>query len=148
MADVVDKRTRSRMMAGIRGKNTKPELRLRKALHAQGFRFVLHDARLPGKPDIVLPRWGAAIEVRGCFWHRHRSCRYSTTPSTRTEFWKRKFGANVARDQRNLTSLSEAGWRTAIVWECALRGNEIRELTDKLAAWIRSRESSFEYPLF
>lgn len=138
MADVVDKQTRSRMMSGIRGKNTKPELRLRKALHAEGFRYVLHDRRLPGRPDIVLPRWNAVIEVHGCFWHRHEGCRYTTTPATRSEFWAKKFAANIARDRRNLEKLQKAGWRTAVIWECWLREKEINELTNRISSWIRS----------
>ena len=143
MADVVDKQTRSRMMAGIRGKNTKPEIALRKALHAMGFRFRLHDKRLPGRPDIVLPKWKVAIEVHGCFWHRHEGCRYSSTPATRSDFWAEKFAANVARDRRNLEQLLEEGWRTAVVWECWLREKDISGLIGELSAWIRSDDSEF-----
>lgn len=143
MVDVVDKQTRSRMMAGIRGKDTRPEIRLRKALHAMGFRFRLHDKRLPGRPDIVLPKWKVAIEVHGCFWHRHEGCRYSSTPATRPEFWAEKFAANVARDRRNLEKLQEAGWRTAVVWECWLREKDISGLIGELSAWIRSDDAVF-----
>nr|WP_275668349.1 DNA mismatch endonuclease Vsr [Parerythrobacter lutipelagi] len=143
VVDVVDKQTRSRMMSGIRGKNTKPELRLRRALHAEGFRFILHDRRLPGRPDIVLPRWKAVIEVHGCFWHRHDACRYATTPATRPEFWADKFAANVARDQANLARLQDAGWRTAVVWECQIRGKNIDELVNELGNWIRSDSLEF-----
>jgi len=143
VADVVDKQTRSRMMAGIRGKNTKPEIALRKALHAMGFRFRLHDKRLPGRPDIVLPKWKVAIEVHGCFWHRHEGCRYSSTPATRSDFWAEKFAANVARDRRNLEQLLEEGWRTAVVWECWLREKDISGLIGELSAWIRSDDSEF-----
>ena len=96
MADIVDKKTRSRMMAGIKGKNTKPELVLRRALHARGFRFRLHGKEFPGRPDLVFPKHGAVIFVHGCFWHRHSNCRYATNPSTRMEFWQGKFDANVA----------------------------------------------------
>lgn len=143
VADVVDKQTRSRMMAGIRGKDTKPELKLRKALHARGFRFVLHDRRLPGRPDIVLPRWNAVIEVHGCFWHRHEGCRFASTPTTRADFWAGKFKANVERDRSNIEKLHGLGWRTAIVWECTLRGKDIDELMGKLSYWIRSDELEF-----
>jgi DNA mismatch endonuclease (patch repair protein) len=135
MADIVDKATRSRMMAGIGGKNTKPEMVLRRALHAQGFRFRLHVASLPGKPDIVLPKRRAAILVHGCFWHRHPGCRFATTPATRPDFWSEKFRQNVLRDQRNQAALRDQGWRVATVWECDLRlGTEI---VDKLAVWLR-----------
>lgn len=144
MADIVDKQTRSRMMSAIRGKNTKPEIRLRKALHAMGFRFLLHDQRLPGRPDIVLPKWMVAIEVHGCFWHRHEDCPFATLPATRPEFWEQKFAANVTRDKRNIGKLHEAGWRTAEVWECWLRQQDIRELVDHLGAWIRSGNRRFE----
>lgn len=143
MTDIVDSATRSRMMAGIRGKNTRPEVRLRKALHAMGFRFRLHDKRLPGRPDIVLPKWKVAIEVHGCFWHRHEGCRYSSTPATRPEFWAEKFAANVARDRRNLENLKELGWRTAVIWECWLREKDIGGLSEELCNWIRSGEREF-----
>lgn len=146
MVDTVDKATRSRMMAGIRGTNTRPEIRLRKALHARGFRFRLHDLRLPGRPDIVLPRFRAALFVHGCFWHRHLGCRYATTPATRTSFWEGKFASNVARDARNLHELKTAGWRTAIVWECALRSRNITHTINQLAAWIYSGEQDLELP--
>ena len=105
MADIVDPETRSRMMSGIKGKNTRPELALRRALHARGFRYRLHDKRLPGKPDLILPRFRAAIFVHGCFWHRHEGCKYATTPATRPEFWQAKFRENAERDQRNFDAL-------------------------------------------
>jgi DNA mismatch endonuclease (patch repair protein) len=146
MTDIVDQATRSRMMAGIRGKNTRPELRLRKALHAQGFRFRLHDTRLPGTPDIVLPKWRAAIQAHGCFWHRHEGCRFTTTPATRPEFWQVKFARNVERDYRNKECLLKAGWRAAIIWECALRESDISQLIDHLTAWIRSNVQEMELP--
>lgn len=140
MVDTVDKQTRSRMMARIRGKDTRPEIKLRKALHAMGLRFTLHDKLLPGRPDIVLPKWNAVIEVYGCFWHRHPGCKYATTPSTRPAFWAEKFATNVARDRRNIDKLRSLGWRTTIVWECQLRGDDIDELVTKLYKWIRSNE--------
>ena len=105
MVDVVSSKVRSRMMAGIGGKDTKPELALRKGLFALGLRYRLHDRKLPGRPDIVLPRWNAVVFVHGCFWHRHPGCRFATTPSTRPEFWLDKFKKNVARDQRNVVAL-------------------------------------------
>ena len=105
MTDIVDQQTRSRMMSGIRGKNTKPELALRRALHARGFRFRLHSGKVHGRPDLVLPKHRAVVFVHGCFWHRHEGCRYATTPSTRPEFWRAKFDANVARDSAVRTRL-------------------------------------------
>lgn len=141
MTDIVDQQTRSRMMSGIRGKDTKPELALRRALHARGFRFRLHSKVLDGRPDIVLPKFRAVVFVHGCFWHRHEGCRYTTTPSTRREFWQAKFTANVARDDSVIGTLLEDGWRVAIVWECALRQVDNVNITaDLLSAWLRSNE--------
>lgn len=138
MADIVDTATRSRMMAGIRGSNTQPELRLRRELHALGFRYRLNDRRLPGAPDIVLPRYGAVIFVHGCFWHRHAACRFATTPVSREEFWSAKFKANVERDQRNQEKLLELGWRVGTVWECALN-RKAANPAERVARWITSR---------
>lgn len=138
MADVVDKATRSRMMAGIKGANTRPEMALRKALHALGLRFRLHAKRLPGRPDIVLPRWKAVIFVHGCFWHRHEGCRYATVPATRPQFWNDKFAANVARDQRNLNCLAEARWRTRVVWECELKTFGASKVADDVMRWLQT----------
>jgi len=137
MADVVDAATRSRMMAGIRGGHTKPELVVRRGLHAEGLRYRLHDRALPGRPDIVLPRHRAAVFVHGCFWHRHASCRFASSPATRPDFWRDKFAANVARDEKAAMLLAEADWRVAVVWECALRrapGETVRAL----AEWVRN----------
>lgn len=120
--DVVDRATRSRMMSGIRGKNTQPELKVRRILHAHGYRFRLHRKDLPGNPDIVLPKLMTCIFVHGCFWHRHSGCRYSTSPSTRVEFWNKKFQKNVERDTRNKKALEALGWIVLIVWECELKG--------------------------
>ena len=123
MVDIVDKATRSRMMSGIRGKNTQPEILIRHGLHRLGFRYRLHGSKLPGRPDIVLPKFNAVILVHGCFWHGH-DCRYFKLPTTRTGFWKEKIDGNRARDSRNLDSLLTAGWRVCIVWECAVRGRD------------------------
>lgn len=141
MTDIVDKQTRSRMMAGIKGKDTKPELVLRRALHARGFRYRLHSKNVPGRPDLVFQKHHAIIFVHGCFWHRHEGCRYTTTPSTRPEFWQAKFRANVARDETVLGMLLEEGWRVATVWECALRRpDQVNATADLLSAWLRSNE--------
>ncbi|QYK39820.1 MAG: DNA mismatch endonuclease Vsr [Paracoccaceae bacterium] len=139
MTDVVDSHTRSRMMAGIRGKDTKPEMILRRSLHALGFRYRLHGKWLPGTPDLVLPKYRAVIFVHGYFWHRHDGCRYTTIPSTRPEFWMAKFAANVARDEMNRAALLSAGWRVAIVWECALRSAQgAAAASDSVADWLRN----------
>lgn len=132
------------MMSGIKGKNTKPELRLRQTLHASGFRFRLHRRDLPGTPDIVLPRHRVAIFVNGCFWHRHKGCRFATIPATRAEFWEEKFRKNVARDQRNLASLGGRGWRVAVVWECALSPKTISETADRMISWISTDLKTYE----
>lgn len=120
MVDIVDRETRSRMMSGIRAKNTRPEMFLRKGLHALGFRYRLHAKDIPGKPDVVIPKHNALIEIYGCFWHGH-GCHYSKTPTTNTRFWKNKIIENRSRDTRNLGRQIEAGWRCIVVWECAIR---------------------------
>ena len=116
--------TRSRNMAAIRGKDTAPELAIRRILHAMGMRFRLHRKDLPGSPDIVLPRHRTVVFVHGCFWHRHEGCRYTTTPKTRQEFWLAKFESNVFRDRRNQARLEQLGWNVLVVWECELRKPE------------------------
>jgi len=121
MTDFLSPEERSRRMSRIRGRDTAPELALRKALHALGLRFRLH-ARLPGKPDIVLPRHKAAIFVHGCFWHRHDGCKVASTPKSNTAFWEEKFQRNVARDRRVTSQLEAAGWRVLVAWECQLTG--------------------------
>src|SRR4051812_49060866 len=121
MADVVSPEVRSRMMGGIRGKNTKPELLLRRGLHSAGFRFKLHDPVLPGKPDLVLPRRHAVLFAHGCFWHGH-GCHLFKWPTTRVDFWRAKISRNQQVDARVDEELKKAGWRRGIVWECALRG--------------------------
>ena len=118
MTDIVDRRTRSRMMSGIRGKNTKPERIVRSYLHREGFRFRLHPPSLPGKPDIVLPKYRVVIQVNGCFWHRHKGCRYAYNPASNRTFWSRKFLENVRRDARTKRKLKEMGWTVVVVWEC------------------------------
>lgn len=121
MVDVVSVETRSRMMSGIRGKNTRPEMRLRRFLHKAGFRYRLHDRSLPGTPDLVLPRFRTVILVHGCFWHRHAKCRLATTPGSNVEFWQRKFASNVERDSVAVGELLAAGWKVVVIWECGLK---------------------------
>ena len=125
MADVVSPEKRSRMMAGIRGKGTKPEMLVRQALFAEGFRFRLHRSDLPGGPDIVLPGKKVAIFVHGCFWHRHAGCRFAKLPSSNADFWRNKLDGNVQRDRRAVEALRSAGWRVLTVWECATRDKSI-----------------------
>lgn len=144
MTDIVDAATRSRMMRGIRGKNTKPELFVRRQLHAAGFRFRLHAKHLPGKPDIVLAKHRAVVFVSGCFWHGH-DCRYFRLPTTRQDFWRKKIEGNQTNDLKVRKSLSEKGWRHATVWECAIRGQETKALSNlgkQLAEWIHSERDS------
>jgi DNA mismatch endonuclease (patch repair protein) len=125
------------MMAAIKGRDTGPECVLRSALHRLGFRFRLHRKSLPGRPDLILPKHRVAVFVNGCFWHRHAGCRYATTPRTRPEFWAAKFAANVERDRRNEAALLDAGWRLAVIWECALTKNVAGKTAEDLASWIR-----------
>lgn len=121
MTDIVDSKTRSRMMAGIRGKNTRPELLVRKFLHSKGFRYRLHDNKLLGSPDIVLRKYHLAIFVHGCFWHRHKGCKFATTPSQNRKKWLLKFRQNTERDKRQINQLIDTGWRVLVVWECAFK---------------------------
>ena len=145
MADIVDKVTRSRMMAGIRGKDTKPEMVLRRALHARGFRYRLHGKGIPGRPDLILAKHRAVILVHGCFWHRHERCRFATSPATRREFWAGKFAANVSRDRAVRDALVADGWRVATIWECALRKPQMVDLTVvAIEEWLRSRDTWLE----
>ncbi len=127
MIDVVDKQTRSRMMSGIKGKNTKPELVIREALYEKGYRFKLHDDNLPGKPDFVLSEYRAVIFIHGCFWHWH-NCHLFKWPSTRPEFWIKKIKRNREVDKRNYIQLKKNGWYILTVWECALKGKTRRPL--------------------
>jgi len=119
--DIVDPDTRSRMMSAIRGKDTAPEMIVRRFLHRRGYRYRIHRSDLPGKPDLVLPRLKVCIFVHGCFWHRHPGCAFAATPKTRPEFWNEKFQKNVMRDHSNVEALESAGWRVLIIWECELK---------------------------
>ncbi len=119
--DIWSKEKRSECMSKIRSKNTKPELALRKALFARGFRYRVNDIRLPGKPDIVLPKYKTVIFVNGCFWHKHENCKYAYTPKTNTQFWVDKINSNVERDNKNLKELKTMGWNIIVVWECEIR---------------------------
>lgn len=143
--DVVSSVKRSEMMSGIKGRNTRPEVQVRSYLHARGLRFRLHRKDLPGSPDVVLSKYHVAVFVHGCFWHRHVDCKYTTSPSTRKEFWQGKFAGNIARDQRNVAALLESGWRVLIIWECGLREKADLSLAYQ---WIVKGEGSLlEWPL-
>ena len=109
------------MMSGIKGKNTRPEMAVRGYLHSKGFRFRLHDKKLPGNPDLVLKKHNLLIFVHGCYWHRHEKCKYAYNPKSRRAFWEKKFADNVERDQKNTLNLRRSGWRVFILWECAIR---------------------------
>lgn len=137
MADVMTPDERSALMSRIRGKNTTPEKAVRTMLWQEGFRFRLHVRALVGRPDIVLPKWNAVVLVHGCFWHAHTNCSLYRLPSTRTEFWKEKLASNHQRDLRTLSGLTEASWRVAVIWECAIR-NDAQGLRTELCGWLRS----------
>lgn len=143
--DVHTPSVRSKNMRAIRNKDTKPELCLRKALHANGFRFRLCVKNLPGTPDIVLPKYHAVIFVHGCFWHGH-SCHLFKWPSTRPEFWREKIGRNRANDHKATEALLASGWRVGIVWECATHGagKNIEDVAQRLAGWLRSNATFIE----
>ena len=139
MADRLNTHQRHYCMSRIRGKNTKPEILVRKGLHACGFRFRLHKKKLPGCPDIVLPKYGVAIMVNGCFWHGHKGCRYATKPKTSIEFWETKIARNRRRDEVITTHLEALGWTVITVWECELRNSsQLDERLNALAEEIRN----------
>ena len=145
-ADVVTPAVRSRMMAGIRGKDTKPELAIRSALHRRGFRFRLYRKDLPGRPDMVFARHRAVIFVHGCFWHGHK-CHLFRWPGTRESFWREKIGANIERDRRQQVALLEGGWRIATIWECALKGRTrltFETVIENCAVWLKSEITTME----
>lgn len=146
MVDVVDTRTRSRMMSGIRGKNTRPEQMIRKSLYEHGLRYRLHSAHLPGKPDIVFPSRKAVILVHGCFWHGH-DCHLFKWPSSRVEFWNTKINRNKEKDEETHLALTEQGWRSLVIWECALKGKTrqpYQDVVEKTVSWIRNGTGDIE----
>ena len=146
MTDVMSAEQRSAAMSKIRGKDTKPELLVRHSLWRLGFRFRLHVKGLPGRPDIVLPKWRALVFVHGCFWHRHEGCPLFRLPSTRQDFWDSKLRQNQARDLLAVRSLLSCEWRVAVVWECAMRTDTVGTIS-QLAHWIESRAVEIELPL-
>lgn len=147
MTDVVSKKKRSEMMSGISSKNTLPERTVRKALHKAGYRYRLHYKTLPGKPDLVMPKYKLSIFIHGCFWHRHSGCKYAYQPKTRREFWEKKFQSNVVRDQKNIANLISDGWRILIIWECFIRKVDSSELVESVETAIHGHEVFYELPL-
>lgn len=132
MADVHNKQTRSYNMSQIRSKNTKPELLVRKFLFANGLRYRLHDKKISGKPDIILPKYRTVIFINGCFWHGHDSCKYFVVPRTQTDFWLNKINANKKRDLKNFSLLKNEGWNVLEVFECELKNNKKQETLEKI----------------
>lgn len=136
--DVLTPAQRHANMSAIKGKDTKPEMALRRGLHAAGVRYRLHRKDLPGKPDLVLPGYGVVIFVNGCFWHRHESCRYAATPASNKDFWREKLEKNVERDRKNQELLREMGWEVIVVWECELKAKNLPALLEGLLERLRA----------
>lgn len=142
MVDFLTPAQRSERMSRIRGKDSRPELALRRVLHRLGLRYRLHATDLPGKPDLVFPRYKAVVFVHGCFWHRHDGCKIATTPKSNTPFWVEKFEKNKARDSRVAAALRDIGWRVFVVWECDLAPSKVEATGGQLAVVIRNIETS------
>lgn len=136
--DVHDKKTRSYNMSCIKGKNTKPEEIVRKYLFSQGFRYRKNDKRLPGTPDIVLPKHKTVIFVNGCFWHGHQGCRYFVVPKTNTEFWMNKIDTNRIRDQKKMSELETMGWKVIVIWECELKPGKQDDTLGKIVKMLEA----------
>ena len=138
MADVHTKAVRSYNMSRIRGKDTKPEMLVRRFFHGQGYRYRLHVKALPGKPDIVLPKYNIVIFIHGCFWHGHKNCKYYVVPKTRTAWWLAKINGNAANDKKHATALRKAGWKVITLWECGLKprkaGKTLARLLNRITA--------------
>lgn len=146
MADIVSKKKRSEMMSGIQSKDTKPELKIRSALHKLGFRYKLYDKTLPGKPDLVFPKYNAVILIHGCFWHLH-DCHLFKWPSTRPAFWKEKITGNKQRDKKNIQLLNENGWRILVIWECAMKGKhklDFETTIQSISEWLNGSDDFTE----
>ncbi|MDH2053474.1 very short patch repair endonuclease [Achromobacter marplatensis] len=142
MVDFLSPSERSERMARIRGKDTRPEIVLRRGLHRLGMRFRIHGSGLPGKPDLVFPRYKVVVFVHGCFWHRHSECSIATTPKSNTSFWLQKFEKNVKRDRLVSAQLQELGWRVLVVWECELStGHRALKTSEKIAEEIKNPRS-------
>lgn len=141
MADIFSKEKRSKIMGLVKGKNTKPEKKLRSALHSLGFRFRLHDKRLPGTPDIKLTRFKTVIFVNGCFWHGHSGCKYYTIPKSNNEYWVNKIDENITRDQKKYTQLKELGWNVIIVWTCQLNRNSLNSTVNYICDELKNHSA-------
>lgn len=147
MVDIVDIKTRSRMMAGIRGKDTKPEMLIRHGLHARGYRYRLHDKKLPGKPDLVFAKYSAVIFVNGCFWHGH-NCHLFKIPKSNTDFWSNKIARNRELDAIHEAQLVSMGWRIGVIWECTLKGKtkvNFENLLELVGKWLESSDSKLNF---
>lgn len=140
MADVHDLKTRSYNMSQIPGKDTKPEILVRKFLFGQGFRYKLHDKTLPGKPDLVLPKYKTVLLINGCFWHGHEGCQYFVIPKTRTEWWRQKINNTKIKDDQNISNLKGLGWKVKVVWECELKPNKREATLSSLLKEIKEDE--------
>lgn len=146
MADIVTPEKRSKMMSGIKNKDTKPELLIRKSLHKKGFRYKLHDKNLPGKPDLVLPKYKAVIFINGCFWHKH-DCYLFKWPKSRCVFWKQKIEGNAKKDLEHFQSLEQLGWRIMIIWECSIKGKKLLQqdnIIEMTVKWLKSDIPKYE----
>ena len=148
MTDMVSAQRRSEIMRRIRSTDTTPEITVRRVLHGMGYRFRLHVGTLPGRPDIVLPKYKTAILVHGCFWHRHRGCGYAKLPASNRAFWHKKLPGNVERDSKKEKLLLERGWRVLTIWECATRRGQadVNRLAVRIVSWIRSARRRGEIP--
>ena len=135
--DTLSKNQRSYNMSRIRSKDTKPELTIRKYLFSKGFRYRIHFKKLPGKPDVVLPKYNAVILVHGCFWHQHHDCKLASSPKTNSTYWHNKLASNKLRDDQQLSALKALGWRVLVVWECEVKPNNILKL-QQIADWIKN----------
>lgn len=140
--DVHDKKTRSYNMSQIKSKDTKPEESVRKFLFKQGFRYRKNDKRLPGKPDIVLPKYKTVIFVNGCFWHKHEGCRYFVWPKSNTEFWKDKISKTVERDEKKKLELLNLGWKVKVIWECELKSAVREETLQRICNELRNQSTN------
>ena len=137
MTDVHDQQTRSYNMSQIKARNTKPELFVRKSIFSKGFRYKLYDKNLPGKPDIVLPKYKTVVFINGCFWHGHKNCQKFVLPKSRSEWWLRKITANITNDKKNIALLQKMGWKVIVVWECQLNNAKSEQTINRIVRLIK-----------